>query len=187
MLTAIHDHVKQLQSIHPTQLLNPPHHITSATSTPVAHFPLRFAPQITLQTEHLSSPPLHSTLFTLSQTPSLLPPPPSRPHALRPPQTRRLLPHLLRLRNDIPRMQHARYPPQDAQQHVDEQIGAAPTAQKHGHERHPDGEEVEQDGGLLRVRYACICGPPRDGDQENKGNRPTVDETFFSFAMAASI
>jgi len=67
-------------------------------------------------------------------------PPPIRPaHTLRIP---------LHLADDVPRVDNARDPAQDAQQYVDEEISLAPSPQEDGYKRDKDGEEVEENGAL---------------------------------------
>jgi hypothetical protein len=55
---------------------------------------------------------------------------------------------LLCLADDVPRVDDARYPTQNAQSDVDPQIRRATSFQGYGNEGNPNRQEVEEDGAL---------------------------------------
>lgn len=58
---------------------------------------------------------------------------------------------LLRLGDDVPRVQHAWDPGQDGKTDVDEEVGAAALLQEHRNGRKEEAEEIEEHIALLRL------------------------------------
>lgn len=73
-------------------------------------------------------------------------------------------------------MDDAGDPAEAAQADVDEKIGAAAALEQHGHERHPDGEEVEKDVALQERQTRNLMAKK----SQRRKREHTVDEGLLA-------